>query len=308
MRKFFILTALVIAAISTSAMAADKSAASRFLESIGCAKGLIINGDDLGRTAYSNEGVLRAFTNGILTSSSLMTPALAHDAAYKLIKERPEIADVGVHMVLARDDANGNLYSPILPREQVASLVNPEGFFKTDMMEMLKTADKNEIENELRAQIQAAYDNGVDVTHLDCHKGFYHTYDQKTVKATIKLARYYDLPIRWAGSANDAALKKNGIVAPDFLAGVDMGKPFDEKKKQYIDLISNLKDGITEFIMHPATGGYSESEAAARISDLAIVTDPDIKKLIADKGVCLVSYRQLRDFQRKLRAESQPQK
>ena len=43
----------------------------------------------------------------------------------------------------------------------------------------------------------------------------------------------------------------------------------------------------------------------AQLTELDIVTDPDIKKVIEDEGVCLVGYRDLRNFQRKLRAEEE---
>lgn len=299
---FTLLTVLTFS-ISFPAFSADKTPGAIFLESIGCEKALIVNGDDLGRSEFGNEGILKGFNEGILTSTTIMTPALAADKAYEMLKAHPEIDDVGVHLVLARDGHKDNMYGPLLPISEVPNLVDENGAFYPEFDEPIRKASKKEIGMELAAQVKAAYDNGVDVTHLDCHKGFYHTYDPKSLKATIKIASQYDIPIRWVGSPSDPLLKKNGIVVPDYLVGIKMSTPHEEKKQMYMDAIANLKNGITEIYIHPATGGFSEEEGVWRNSDLAILTDSDIKQIINDNNICLTGYKELRDFQRKLHSE-----
>jgi len=291
-----ILAAAVI--LSSGAPLAQDTPSKALLEELGCKKALIVNADDFGRSAYSNEGILKGFREGVLTSTSLMTPALAADEAYKIIEENPEL-DVGVHLVLARDDVPGNLYGPLSPIEKARSLVDPDGMFLTDMDEVLRTGDRKEIANELHAQLRAALDNGVDVTHLDCHKGFYHTYDPKSLKATLKIAEHYGLPIRWSGSAADPKLTGKGIVVTDFITGLNMGMEHGKKKESILKILNELKDGITELFLHPATGGFTDDEATARKSELEIALDPDIRKAIEDNGICLIGYKTLRDFQRK---------
>lgn len=305
MKNFYriVITLITVAAVSLPVAASDKTPGALFLESINCTKALIINGDDMGRTEYGNKGILKGFNEGLLTSTSLMTPALAADKAYEMLAAHPELDDVGVHLVIARDDSPKNMYGPILPISQVPTLADENGIFYTSIQEVIRNGAAKEIGMELEAQVKAAYDNGVDITHLDCHGGFYHTYDPKTLKATIRIASKYDLPLRWVGSPSDNLLKKNGILVPDYLVGIKMQTPHDEKKEQYINLINNLKDGITEIFIHPATGGFSEEESVWRNSDLAILTDNDIKALIKENNICMTGYKELRDFQRKLKSE-----
>lgn len=306
MKNHFIMLILgaLSMAISLPCYSADKTPGAMFLESIGCTKALIVNGDDLGRTESGNEGILKGFNEGILTSTSIMTPALSADEAYAMLKEHPEINDVGVHLVLARDGHKDNMYGPLTPASEVPGLVDENGMFYPEFDEPIRKSSKKEIGMELEAQVKAAYDNGIDVTHLDCHKGFYHTYEPKSLKATIKIATMYDLPIRWVGSPSDPLLKKNGIIVPDYLVGIKMSVPHEEKKKMYMDTISSLKEGITEIFIHPATGGFSEEESVWRNSELDILTDQDIKQVIKDNNICLTGYKELRDFQRKLRTEN----
>ena len=64
-----------------------------------------------------------------------------------------------------------------------------------------------------------------------------------------------------------------------------------------------MKPGIYEYFIHPATGGYDEDEANTREGELKIALDPDIRQAIKDNNVCLIGYRDLRDFQRKWRKE-----
>ncbi|MFH1538873.1 MAG: ChbG/HpnK family deacetylase [bacterium] len=302
--KWFVNPILVLlAAAFFNPQASAETPQEQILKSLGCEKALIINGDDLGRSEYSNEGILKAFNEGILTSTSLMVPSLAAEEAYRVVKENPKM-DVGVHFVLARDDVPGNLYGPLSPVGEVPSLVDEDGNFFTEIDTIIRKGKKKEMEIELEAQVKTALENGVDVTHLDCHKGFYHTYDPKSLKVTLMLAEKYDLPIRWQGQPGDGILAKAGIVVPDRLTGIKMDMPHEEKMEQLFAIIDELKPGITEIVMHPASGGYTDEEAGWRKSELAAVLSPELKKRIEDNGICLIGYRALRDFQRELRKKN----
>ena len=59
---------------------------------------LIVNADDFGASEEVNEAVIRAFKEGVLTSTSLMVTGAAAEHAVKLAKENPGLA-VGIHLV-----------------------------------------------------------------------------------------------------------------------------------------------------------------------------------------------------------------
>ena len=62
-------------------------------------KRLIVNADDLGRSAGVDDGILRAHREGIVTSATLMTNAPSTQHAASLARATPTLA-VGVHLVL----------------------------------------------------------------------------------------------------------------------------------------------------------------------------------------------------------------
>lgn len=271
----------------------------QILKALGADRAVIFNGDDLGRTKWSNEGVVQAFEQGVLTSTSLMAPALARDEAYAILRANPDY-DAGVHLILARDDAPGNLYRPLNPPEETTTFTDGQGYFISSIAPLLN-ADKDQVYAELKAQIEHALANGVDVTHLDCHKGWYHDYNARTLKPVLALASQYRLPIRWMGRSSDASLASKGIVTPDNLMYINGRLPFDDKKKQLLDSLKNLKPGITEFLFHPATGGYTEDEAAMRTSDLKLMLDPDVRAAMGSTP--LIGFKTLRDKMREPGAE-----
>jgi hypothetical protein len=57
---------------------------------------VIINADDFGMSAEVNEAVIRAYKEGVLTSTSLMVTGAAFEQAVTLAKENPGLA-VGIH-------------------------------------------------------------------------------------------------------------------------------------------------------------------------------------------------------------------
>ena len=90
----------------------------------------------------------------------------------------------------------------------------------------------------------------------------------------------------------------------DFGAQYSQAQGFSTGSLATIDSFVEIKSGtILEIVLHPATGGYVDDEAKTRQADLQLVLDPDIKKAVEDNNVCLIGYRELRDFQRKRRVQ-----
>lgn len=272
------------------------------LRELGAKRAIIFNGDDLGRTAWSNEGILKAYREGVISSTTIMVPAPAAADAYKLLSQNKDI-DAGIHLVLAQDSMPSGMYAPLTPRDKVPSLVDANGLFPTSIRP-LANANKDEVMMELTAQIEDAIAHGVDITHLDCHMGWYHDYNMRTLKPVIALAQKYQLPLRWAGKPNDAILLKAGIVVPDHLNYIDGRTTFEEKKRKLLEYLDNMPEGISEFVVHPATGGYDEVETAWRTGDLKLMLDPDVRAALDKNGIKLIGYKTLRDFQRRMNSKT----
>ncbi|HXF59085.1 MAG TPA: ChbG/HpnK family deacetylase, partial [Candidatus Saccharimonadales bacterium] len=91
------------------------------LTGAGAGRRLIVNADDFGLTQPINDGVIDAFERGILTSASLVATGEAFERAAKYASNRPDL-DSGIHLMIVQG-------APVLPPEQVPSLVQEDGRF-----------------------------------------------------------------------------------------------------------------------------------------------------------------------------------
>ncbi|HUO86079.1 MAG TPA: ChbG/HpnK family deacetylase, partial [Thermoanaerobaculia bacterium] len=80
---------------------------------------LIVNADDLGRTAGINEGIFTAHRDGIVSSATLMVAYPAAVEAATALADHPRLG-VGLHVQLTGG-------RPTLPAGRVPSLVDAEG-------------------------------------------------------------------------------------------------------------------------------------------------------------------------------------
>lgn len=127
---------------------------------------LIINADDFGSSQSVNAAVIKAYKEGILTSTSLMVSGDAAQEAIALAKNHPHLA-VGLHLVLVCGKS-------VLPPEQIPHLVDSEGNFSHDPTQaglsyQFNTATRSELRLEIRAQLEKFRDSGLNLAHVDGH-------------------------------------------------------------------------------------------------------------------------------------------
>ena len=75
---------------------------------------LIVNADDFGSSEAVNEAVVRAYTEGVLTSCSLMVTGAAFEHAVRLAHAHPGLA-VGIHLVVHRNYLGHDWYTDRRP-------------------------------------------------------------------------------------------------------------------------------------------------------------------------------------------------
>jgi len=255
---------------------------------------LIVRGDDFGFCHAANLAVEQCFKNGILTDSSLMVSTPWFEEAADICCRNPELS-VGVHMTLTAEWLFYR-WGTVLPAADVPSLVDKEGFFKPRTQDFLD-GDPNpeEVDAELRAQVEKAIRYGVDPTYIDYHMG--------AAKATPeldgvlqKIAADYRLPI--SGYVGDQGLR--------YSTDVD----YSDRPAATAEMLRNLEPGIWRIVTHPgldvpemyairpAWKPMGASIAKSRASDTEILTSPEVAQAISDKGIKLISYREIRDQMR----------
>jgi len=259
---------------------------------------LIINCDDLGSSHSANLATLRAMTEGVATSATLMLPcAWAREAARMF-----QGLAVGVHLTLT-SEYRGYRWRGLTGG---ASLYDDEGFLPATTEAALQRVDAGEAQAECRAQIETALGWGVDVTHLDAHMYVMQSRSD-LFEAYVDLAREFRLPVRMASRETTAS---QGFGARERAGG--RGLLFNEHivapwprvtREVFFAEIPLLPTGVSEIFAHPVLDGqelraYDTENADIRAQDAICLTDPALRDLLDRHSIKRISFRQLRDLQR----------
>ena len=133
---------------------------------IGRPRRLIVNADDFGISEAVNEAIIRAFTEGVLTSCSLMVTGEAFEHAVRVAHAHPDLA-VGIHLVTVMGRA-------VLPPAAIPTLVDAAGSFDSNptragLQYYFSLQARHELRQELRAQFDTFAATGLRLSHIDGH-------------------------------------------------------------------------------------------------------------------------------------------
>jgi len=156
-------------------------------------KKLLIRCDDIGMSHSINMAAKELIESGIIFSASIMFPCAWYQEAVDILKSNPQIA-VGVHLTLNAEWKNYR-WGPISGREKVPSLIDEHGYFFPSRAAFFANNPKlEEVEYELRAQIDRALKSGLKISYLDYHMGT--AVDKPEMRKIVeKLAKEYKLGI-----------------------------------------------------------------------------------------------------------------
>jgi len=278
---------------------------------------VIFHGDDFGLTPGVNQGIIHAYQEGLLTSTSLMASGEAVQEAISLAGDHPSL-DTGVHLTLCDE-------RPVLKPERLSSII-PKGDRLPSMACVLKQIitgrmDYREVEAEWRAQVETALDGGIPVSHLDSHQ-FVHLFPG-LLTVYFKIARSYRIPfvrgsvhdpislkielrrlLEWTGLAlwtrlffafRSLPLQVRIVPSVGFItAGGRL------KRDALLKILSTIQSGEAphlpvEVILHPGIGdGYTSRKYRHwRYDwkrDLDLLTDPALKQALAARGILTTSF------------------
>ncbi|MBX9702494.1 MAG: ChbG/HpnK family deacetylase [Acetobacteraceae bacterium] len=259
---------------------------------------LIVNCDDLGVSRPANRAILRAMTQGLATSASLMVPCPWAEEAARMLRGLP----VGVHLTLTSEYA--------APRWRGltagASLHDAAGFLHARTVPALASVAAEEARAECRAQIEAALGWGVDVTHLDAHMNIMQA-RADLFEVMLDLATAFRLPVRMFPAAiadrygfpARARAAARGVPCPDHLL-----YPWPRPMREVLlEALPALPPGVTEIFAHPVEDGselrgYDPFAPDLRAADARGLLDPALAAVLEAAGVQRISYAPLRDLLR----------
>ena len=302
----------------TAVVLPSRALAQSLVEQLGfepTAKVLIINCDDVGMCHAENAGSFEALTNGVATSATVMMPCPWVPEVVQWKKEHPE-ANLGVHLTLTSEWTRYR-WQPLLGGQLVPSLVDPQGYMHDDCEPLWEHVDADEAYRECRAQVERAIALGLDPTHLDNHMGSLQLH-RELWRVYLRLGKEFDLPLRLASPELYAAMgapgqrqeyATAGVLGPDVLiypSAIAVKAPESpaDAARYYEEILRGLKPGaVTELYLHCALDGpelqHIAGSHAFRQADHDWLVAPPTRKLIDDLGIKLISYRPIRDLQRK---------
>lgn len=306
--------ALIALACATTALGQAPKLAP-LVERLGFAPGtrvLILNADDFGMNHATNVGTMKALKAGGMTSATIMVPCAWFPEVVQFAKETPQ-ANLGLHLTLTSEWKRYK-WGPVAGWQSAPSLCDDLGYMFADVPAVYLNAKMDDVEKEVRAQIDRAYKAGLDVTHVDSHMGTLQ-YAPGYHELYLKLAKAYNLPCRMAGRALMAKYggeyligmaDEMGVVHPDELF---QGQPDNDPKDEAANdawwkkRIAECEPGkVSEIFihcgsetpeMHATTG-----TASRRTADADYFSRPETLDYIKSKGIELISYRELRELQR----------
>ena len=131
-------------------------------------KQLLIRCDDVGMSHTVNMAVRELLETGMPFSTSVMIACPWYLEAVEILKANPQIG-VGIHLTL-NSEWKDYKWGPVLGAAKVPSLVDENGHFYASEAEFAAAdVSLEEVEMELRAQIERALRAGLRVDYLDYH-------------------------------------------------------------------------------------------------------------------------------------------
>lgn len=275
---------------------------------------LIINADDFGVSEEVNAAVIRAYHEGVLTTTSLMVTGAAFEQAVRLAKENPGLG-VGIHLVTVVGQS-------VLPKSQVPSLVDEDQNFSNDptaagVKYFFSPRARRDLRKELAAQFEKFHATGLQLSHIDGHL---HLHVHPVIfSAALELGEKYGcrrmrvpeeelrlaLDFDRAGSAQKRVhamlfgglalwmkrkLRARGFTFAERVYGNLQSGRMNER--YFLYALDHLTATTNEIYFHPAL--YRDSRLTSEQRQCAVefeaLTSASIKKRIGELGIKLTNY------------------
>ncbi len=278
---------------------------------------LIVNADDFGLSSGVNRAIEQAWQRGILTQTSLMPGGDAFDEAVSIARRNPGL-QIGLHLTLVQG-------RPVLPPEQVPGLVGANGCFPDNPVQMgmrlyFDRGVRQQLRNELEAQIIKIKDTGLPLSHIDGHlniqmhptvfelltelmprhgiSSFRITRERLRHNLQFDRSRIIGKSVERVifGALSDQVepkLHRLGITHAAEVKGVFNSGRITET--YLLAILDGLMPGTTEIYLHP--GCLPDAEISRRMPDylheqeLAALLSPAVQHRLADLAISLRNYR-----------------
>lgn len=308
-RRLFVFAALAVALFTPATVQAEN-----WGEKLGFPAGkrvLILHADDVGMCYEANDAAKKQLTQGDIQSAAMMVPCPWFNEIANWYKEHPDF-DMGLHLAM-NSEWKWYRWAPQAGAANVPGMVDPDGYLWNDALKTAMKAKPEEIEKEIRAQIERALSRGIKPSHIDTHMGTLYARPDFTA-VYLKLAEEYRIPAMALEPSDHVIEKfrKRGVpptqVMKDLLTNYKLpklddfdsiaeGKTYEEKRELFYNQVRNLRPGITEIIFHPSTLSEGMKHTTGtwqqRAWEAEMFSDPEVKQFLEREGILFTNWKDM---------------
>jgi predicted glycoside hydrolase/deacetylase ChbG (UPF0249 family) len=275
-------------------------------------KVLLLHMDDIGMCPEANTAAERYIENKQILSAAVMMPCPNAESFIAWAKNHPE-ADIGLHLTLTSEWKTYR-WPPLTDAAKVPGLIDPDGKLWHEVPDVVTHASAQEVEMEIRSQIEKCLALGYTPTHIDTHMGTLYG-SHEYVKVFCKVAQEYNIPAnaidlsdpevsdkfkKQGYPINDAVIDiLNAYQLPklDNFTSVPSGKTYEEKRANFFELVRSLKPGLTEIIFHPSvqtdnlksiTGSWQQ-----RVWEAELFSDPLVHQFFEEQEIVHTDWKEI---------------
>lgn len=281
---------------------------------------LILHMDDAGMSYDSDLGIERVLEHGAARSLSVMMPCPWVPQIVRYIKAHPG-TDAGLHLTLTsewREYRWGPLTGTSAP-----GLIDPEGAMWRGVGDVVAHASAEEVDREIRAQLDRAEKMGFHPTHLDSHMGTLFA-SAAFLEKYLRLGMEKKIPVMFPGG-HDTYIQEDLRATPERLAQFqkmgeelwDAGLPvLDDlhntsygwkppagmndaqlrhwRAGRYMETLQRLKPGLTMVIMHCTSPTevfpLISDSGELRKADMLAMLDPEFQAFLKQNGFIVTTW------------------
>ena len=212
---------------------------------------LIIHADDLGLSDSVNDTSMESLLKNTVTSASVIMNAEKVQEIADFSKKYPKI-DLGVHLTVT-SEWKFHKWGGVLSNNDISSLLNSKNNFYWNKRKFTKYSKIKELHDELQAQVDLAISMGMNISHIDSHEGALF-FDPDVFKTYLKIAENNNLlafvPVQASVHFDESFPKPKHAVIIDQFFMAEAGINHEEMEEYYLDILDNLKPGLSEIIVH----------------------------------------------------------
>lgn len=275
-------------------------------------KVIMLHADDAGMCEEANIATKKYLLDGHIQSAAAMPPCPEFEDMIQWTKENPQV-DVGLHLTL-NSEWKTYRWPSVLPVEEVPGLIDEEGMLWHEVMQVIQHASVEEVDKEVRAQIEKSIAMGYQPDHIDTHMETIYGHPEY-VKVYLKIAEEYNIPamvvdlsdsivvahFQQAGyPINEEIINFVGaytLPKLDFFTSAPNANSYDEKVDAFKGLIKSLRPGLTEIIFHPSVETEQLKEITnswqQRVWEAKMFSDPELIQFFEDEGIIFTNWKEI---------------